>query len=532
MSSTLNTLDGPKSGAAGGEVFVKPEDDWTEDVSVRQEQAARYTAYERSLSFWQTFKVYWRCILWVMYGQAVVFGYGIDGVIAAYLLGIPRFRQDYGERFDTGTGVSYIISANWIALYGGISQLCAIIGALFTGYLADKIGRRYTNALSCIISIAGIGAQYASTVNGSLAILCVGKAINGIPIGMWLVIGPLYASEVAPLALRGWLIAVTNITQFCGVLLFTGIMYSLGPRDSKIAYQVPFACQWIIPCLVLLTVMFWPESPVWLVRTGQREQAIKSIARLHGSKSSINKDGILAQIEETFAEENLASTSIDSKSYLECFKKEHRHRTLISMFVYGCQYLSGLVFVLGYQSYFYQLIGYSAKKSFLLSMLNNVFQFVANILSWFLIAAVGRRPLIVWGQLCGAVCLFIVAGCTVIGTTAGYLAVVAFMFVWVSLLSITLEIRYLTSYSAGIYISAHSWNCCVDHCRRDSCTETSSQNTGPGELYSLLCSMARWLHVSLHVQPRCRKPRWKGWLHLWRNHFHRLPRCLALVAGN
>ena len=425
----IKTRSEPKATSAIHNTQVKEGSEWYEDVTTRQELAERYTAFEKSLTFWQTFKLYWRSILWVFYGELVVFGYGIDGVIAAYLLGIPRFRSDYGERFDSGSEVSYIISANWISIFAGVSQLTAIIGALSTGYLADKIGRRYTNLLSCVISIGGVAAQYAS--RGSLGILCAGKAINGIPIGMWLVIGPLYASEVAPLQLRGWLTAVTNIVQFSGVLVFTGIMYVLGPKDSKLAYELPFACQWIVPSIVILTIMFWPESPVWLVRVGKREQAIKSLQKLHGT-SKIDKDGLLAQIEETIAKEKEALAGQENMSYLECFKKQNRHRTLISMFVYGCQYLSGLVFVLGYQSYFYQLIGFSAQKSFFLSMLNNVFMFIANICSWFLIAAVGRRPLIVWGQLCGAVCLFIVAGCTTIGTNKGYLATVSFMFVWVS----------------------------------------------------------------------------------------------------
>ena len=54
--------------------------------------AARQVEYERSLSFAKTLRVFWRSTLWILYGQLVVFGYGIDGIIAGYLLAIPRFR--------------------------------------------------------------------------------------------------------------------------------------------------------------------------------------------------------------------------------------------------------------------------------------------------------------------------------------------------------------------------------------------------------------------------------------------------------
>ena len=331
---------------------------------------------------------------------------------------------------------AYIIPATWQSLYNGISQVTAVIGAFATGYLADRIGRKPTNAIFCIVSIGGVAAQYFS--HGSLGILTTGKAINGLSIGAWLIIGPLYASEVAPLKLRGWLTSITNIVQFSGVLLFTGVIYAVGPVDTKYAYLIPFACQWIVPALVLLTIIFWPESPVWLCRVGKLDQAKIALAKIHGKSEAINLEAILAQIQQTIAHEEREHADQESATYLDCFKGTDRRRTLICMFVYGCQYLSGIIFVLGYQSYYYQLIGYGAKKSFLLSMLNNVSQFIANIISWFLITTSGRRPLIVWGQFVCAISLFIIGGASLPGTHSGYLATIAFMFVWGFVYQLTL----------------------------------------------------------------------------------------------
>jgi len=306
-----------------------------------------------------------------------------------------------------------------------------------TGWLADRIGRRYTNILWCAVSVIGVAMQYVSTRNGSLGLLTAGKAVNGLPIGAWLVIGPLYASEVAPLKLRGWLTAMTNIIQFSGVLVFTGIMYRLGPQNDPNAYIIPFVCQWIIPCLMLLTAWFWPESPVWLVRVGRVNEARRSIHRLHGAKTaSINPDAILAMIQDTARMEEEQRAQTANVTYAECFAATDRKRTLICMFVYGCQYLSGIIFVLGYQSYYYQLTGFDAKMSFLLGMLNNCSMFVANILSWSLIGFIGRRPLIVWGQFACACTLLIVGGASLPGQKDAYLVTISFMFVWVRTITI------------------------------------------------------------------------------------------------
>jgi MFS transporter, SP family, general alpha glucoside:H+ symporter len=483
------------------DTVIKRDEEWSEEVDNLGERAKAYSDFEKSLTFWQTIRLYWRAVLWILYGRLVVFGYGIDGVIAAYLLAIPRFRQDFGQSFVVNGQPAYIISANWIAIFSGVSQLTAIVGALSTGWLADKIGRKYANAAACVISIGGVGAQFAA--RGSLPILCAGKAINGYPVGAWLVLGPLYASEVAPLKLRGWLTAMTNIIQFSGVLLFTGIMYQLGPMNSSKAYQIPFACQWIMPAFVLLTITFWPESPAWLLRVGRREAAAKSLRSLHGSGDDIDKDGILAQLEEALTAQRTAEGEPkDKKGYLECFEKRHRHRTLISMWIYACQYLGGLVFVLGYQSYYYQLVGFGAKKSFFLSMLNNVFQFIANILSWWLINALGRRPLIVYGELCGALCLFVIAGCSMIGTYEGYIATVSFMFIWVS--SLIPGMCIYSPLSPGLHLPAYIRPGCMVCGRRDPVTPHACPHPRASELDSLPLSMAYRVHFPLHVQSRCR----------------------------
>lgn len=431
----------------------KPEEFTVEYTESRAHLAASSIAFEKSLTFWQALSLYWRSSLWVLYGLLLAFNYGIDGIIAGYQVSVPKFREDYGTPYQVGTSVAYIIPGKWIAIFSGVSQACGIVGSVLAGWLADKVGRRYANAISCVISVAGVCIQYWS--NGSLSVLCAGKAVNGIPTGMWLVLGPLYASEVSCLSLRGVLSAMTNSILLAGVFLFTGVMYHLGALPYRSSYMIPFACQWIVPCIVLLTCWFWPESPVWLARKGKRAAAMKSLDKLHGRNSKIDKAGILAQIEETLAMERSMGdrNGRDSNNYLEAFSKPHRRRTLIVMFVYCCQYLSGNTFVLGYQTYFYQLIGYSTQKSLLFGLLHTTLLFVTNIVAWCAIAKFRRRPLIVWGQFLAAACLFLIGGLSVVGTVAAYRAVVGLMFIWVG-------------------VGVTPWLISVANEPRDSCTKS------------------------------------------------------------
>lgn len=431
---------------------------WAEDADDLLEAAARYTEFEKSLTIPQSIRIFKRAIAWVLYAQLVIFGYGIDGVIAASLVAIPKFREDYGEPFDTGsTQVAYIVSAKWLSAWAGASQMTAILGAAAVGYIADKIGRKYTNLILCVISVAAVTVQYFS--HGSLAIMTAGKAVNGLSIGGWLVLGPLYASEVAPLPLRGWRIALTNFVQFTGLFIFFGVLNKLGPLPTANSYKIAIALQWIVPCIVILTIYFFPESPVWLVSVGKRDRAIRCIEQIYGPDPRIDKAGLLAQIDVSHRRQHTESES--SVTYADCFTKANRKRTLISVFIFTSLQFGGNIFVLGYQSYYFQLMGYSTQKSFMLNTLSFAFMWLATIASWPLMAYVGRRKIIVLGSSWAALCLIIVGGASIASTHAAYLVIVCFMFFWVSL-SDAIGVHYVyqntdTLHFTGLCLSDDTW---------------------------------------------------------------------------
>jgi MFS family permease len=404
-------------------------DEHVEDINTTAEKAARFNQAEKDRSVWQTIKDYRVAIFWVLYGQICCCGFGIDQIIAGSLLAVPMFRKDFGEPYVVSAYQDYIIPSYWISIYTATSQLAGMVGAGVAGYLADKIGRRNTSFISCCVSIIGVGLQFAA--KGSLPLLTVGKTVNGVALNSWFVLGPLYASEVAPLKLRGWLLSVTSFSTYVGIVVFTGVMYVCAQWTTVWSYQLPLALQWIIPCVVLLTVLLWPESPVWLLRVGRRDDALKSMARLYGTGERVDVDGLLAHFEETLRLERESLVLGASVGYKECFHKKSRIRTFTVMFVYCCQYLSGVTFVLGYQSYYLQIIGYNTRDSFVYTMINNSLSMLGFPISWYLISTIGRRPMLVWGQLVGAVILFVIGGLSTSTAKAAAPATVAMIVLWV-----------------------------------------------------------------------------------------------------
>lgn len=77
-----------KAGHVAEHIEQKSQDSMHE----RSQIASRQAGYEKTLGFFETVRIFWRSTLWILYGQLVVFGYGIDGIIAGNLLAIPKFR--------------------------------------------------------------------------------------------------------------------------------------------------------------------------------------------------------------------------------------------------------------------------------------------------------------------------------------------------------------------------------------------------------------------------------------------------------
>ena len=80
----------------------------------------------------------------------------------------------------------------------------AAVGALFSGSISDKIGRKKVIIIADILFTAGAIVMATAP---SVAVLMIGRLIIGVGVGSASQIVPLYLSEVAPVEIRGKLVA-------------------------------------------------------------------------------------------------------------------------------------------------------------------------------------------------------------------------------------------------------------------------------------------------------------------------------------
>jgi SP family general alpha glucoside:H+ symporter-like MFS transporter len=215
-------------------------------------------------------------------------------------------------------------------------------------------------------------------------VLLTRQLISGLALGAFLTVPSGYAAEICPVQVRG--LTTSGVQLFIGIGQLTAnlVLKGTGTLSSTLAYKIPFSLQFFFPLILLLFLSFTPESPWHLARTNHQTLALSTLSRL-GYPSPTST---LSEIKKTI---ELETKKSQSTTYLDCFKGANLRRTDIAMGIFAVAQFTGVVFVIGYSSYFFELAGLSASSSFSLSIGVSVLGLIGVICSWFLIDRTGRR---------------------------------------------------------------------------------------------------------------------------------------------
>ena len=96
---------------------------------------------------------------------------------------------------------------------------------------------------------------------------------------------------------------------------------------------------------------------------------------------------------------NIHHETEDKPSFRDCFRKgHHRERTFMAIVILAMQPISACLFILPYQTYFYELSGIN--HSFAITMGSVTCMLVACIIAFIFSEVLGRRQVILWGVGC------------------------------------------------------------------------------------------------------------------------------------
>ncbi len=188
--------------------------------------------------------------------------------------------------FDTGviSGAILFISKQFqlSALMNGfvvsIVLIGALLGALFSGSLADRLGRRLLLVITSVIFLVG---TVICVLAGNIVWLLIGRLIVGIGVGMASFIAPLYISEISPPRYRGGLVSLNQLMIICGILFAYAVdLYFAKTQAWRWMFEVG-----IIPAIMLfIGMLFLPRSPRWLMLKGMPDEAKKILQKLRNEK--------------------------------------------------------------------------------------------------------------------------------------------------------------------------------------------------------------------------------------------------------
>jgi SP family sugar:H+ symporter-like MFS transporter len=317
------------------------------------------------------------------------------------------FGFDSGVINGTVTGLQSAFDSDSIGTGFNVASMllgCAA-GAFFAGRLADRWGRRTLLILSARFFIV---SAWGSGVAGSSVEFVVYRVIGGLAVGAASVMAPAYISEVAPAEYRGRLITIQQIAiifgLFCAFLSNYLLADFAGSSTSEFwwGFQTWRWMFWIelAPASVFFfALLMIPESPRYLVVSGQRDKAGAVLTRLYGAEAAALK---VVEIDDSLAADHHRPKL---KDLLEGPEGKVRRIVWVGIGLAAFQQLVGINVVFYYGAVLWQAVGFSEGDSLLINVISGAVSIAACLVALSLIDRVGRKPLLWIGSIGMAITL-------------------------------------------------------------------------------------------------------------------------------
>lgn len=239
----------------------------------------------------------------------------------------------------------------------------------------------------------------------------VARLILGLGIGGYVATVPVWQSEISPAHKRGSNVVTDGI--FVGIGVTVALWIDLGfyfVKNNSVSWRFPLAFQIVLSLTAMVFITVLPESPRWLIKTGQRGQARKVLSAL------LDVDHDSEVITETIHQIETALAVCGSSSWTDMFKNgEQRlfHRAYLAATGQMFQQMCGVNLITYYATtIFQQYLGLDPVKSRVLAAAMGLMQPFGGFLAFYTIDRLGRRPLMLWSAGAMAICMAGLAGTT------------------------------------------------------------------------------------------------------------------------
>ena len=357
----------------------------------------------------------------------------------------------------------YALSSQLLGLTVSSALLGTIVGSLGVGGPLERHGRRpVLRALAVLYVVSALGCGLA--VNWPM--LLAFRFLGGLAIGGSSVAAPMYIAEIAPAAIRGRLVALSQLNIVVGILMAylsnSIVEWAVGGPDSG-AWRVMLGLPAVPAALFYLFALGIPESPRWLIKQRRDAEAEAVLTRVGSAQPQAEAREIAASLHsETVAADE------------PFFTRKYRRPILLALMVATFNQVSGINALIYYTADIFAMAGAGRASALWQSVTIGVTNLVFTLLAMTVIDRFGRKRLLLVGSVGLAVCLFVAAyaferkigGTLLLASLIGYIAFFAFSqgaVIWVYLAEIfpnrvRARGQALGSFTHWFWAAAVSWS--------------------------------------------------------------------------
>lgn len=286
----------------------------------------------------------------------------------------------------------FISQEDW-SWVGSVVTVGAAIICLFIGTIIQTIGRKLTMLLLIVPFTIGWALVIFAT---NLPMLLIGRFLLGISGGAFCVAAPTYTAEIAQSDIRGSLGSYFQLMMVIGILF----VYLVGAWASVFALSI--ICG-VIPLIFGAIFVFMPETPLYLMSKGRKEDAAKSLRWLRGSEYDYSEE--LAGLQQQNEEEKANNVSV-----VQALKRTATKRAIfISLGLMFFQQMSGINAVIFFTGDIFRAANTGIEAS-TATIIVGVMQVIAVFVSTLIVDRAGRRLLLLPSIITMCACLIVLGG--------------------------------------------------------------------------------------------------------------------------
>ena len=304
---------------------------------------------------------------------------------------------------------------------------CAIIGCVIGsttgGYFSQKVGRKRMLMLAAVLflissigsALPELGLVHDGSGNSSVMFsFIMFRILGGIGIGIASVLSPMYIAEVSPAHLRGQLVSWNQLAITLGIFIVYIVNFLIAKNEDEV-WNITVGWRWMFASMAfpafLFFILLWfvPESPRWLIFSGNDKKALNVLISLNG----------LTQAKTEF--EDIKSTSNSRSGKILSFGIMI---LVIGMLLSTFQQLVGIQVIMYYAPEIIKNMGNSTNSAMFQAILVGAVNVLFTIVAIYTVDKAGRKPLLLIGSILMTIFMFVL-GITFLTDQMGILSLIS-----------------------------------------------------------------------------------------------------------